>query len=139
MKSKKLGYKAKEVDKLKKEKNNPQKIKKKFKKILTKQNIWNFLVFIIDIILIIYVARKNNINYVTINSNDPIYLGDWHNLFWGRNYITIVITLVVYIYFFLLNKFYFKKEIKTKYFVIAFLSILLLNSLLFYLFTNKVY
>ena len=122
-----------------KKKGNVSPKKTKLKKYLTKENIIYFVIALIDIFIIIYAARKNFINYVTIDNNKPIYLGSIHNLFLGRNYITIVTTIVVYLYIIILNKFYFKKKLNIKYLLIALFIILILNCITFYLFTNKVY
>lgn len=131
---------SKEVqNKKNKKKGNVSPKKTKLKKYLTKENIIYFVIALIDIFIIIYAARKNFINYVTIDNNKPIYLGSIHNLFLGRNYITIVTTIVVYLYIIILNKFYFKKKLNIKYLLIALFIILILNCITFYLFTNKVY
>jgi hypothetical protein len=111
----------------------------KIKTILTKQNIIYLIILIVDILFTIYVARKNIINYVTIDSTQKIYLGDKHNLFLGRNYITLVTTFIVYIYYIILNKFYFKEKKSIKKLILVLLILLLINCLVFYLFTTKVY
>jgi len=128
----------KSKDKIQK-KTSKSKSKLNLKKYLTKENIIYLLIALIDITIIIYVAKKNIINYVTIDNNKPIYLGDKHNLFLGRNYITLVTTIVVYLYILTLNKFYFKKKINIKYLILILFLILILNCIIFYLFTNKVY
>jgi hypothetical protein len=121
--------------KKKKKTNRLSKIQNK----LTKQNIIYLIILIVDILFTIYVARKNIINYVTIDSSKKIYLGDKHNLFLGRNYITLVTTFIVYIYYIILNKFYFKEKISIKKLILVLLILLLINCLVFYLFTVKVY
>lgn len=125
-------------DKIKVKQNNKT-VLTKIKNKITKENIIYFIIAILDIFIIIYSARKNIINYVSIDSSKPIYLGDKHNLFLGRNYITLITTIVVYIYILALNKFYFKKKISLKYMILVLLILLLLNCIIFYLFTTKVY
>ena len=115
-----------------------KKDKKKTNKIINKQNIIYSLIVLIDILIIIYVARHNYINYVTIE-NKSFYLGNKRNLFLGRNYITLFTTVIVYLYFLLINKYYFHKRINIKYLILILLGLLLINCLIFYLFTIKVY
>lgn len=116
-----------------------KKEKLNLKKYLTKENIIYLLVIIVNIAIIIYAARNNFINYVTLENQKPIYLGAKHNLFLGRNYITLVTTIIVYIYLIILKKFYFKHKINIKYLILMLFFIFILNSILFYLFTKKVY
>lgn len=120
----------------KKKKNKKQKLN--LKKYITKQNIIYLIIAISDIFLIIYSARRNMINYVKIE-NKKMYLGAKTNLIFGRNYISLVTTLVVYIYTLLINKVYFKKKINIKNYIIFLILLLLLNCLIFYIFTNRVY
>ena len=120
----------------KKKKNKKQKLN--LKKYITKQNIIYLIIAISDIFLIIYSARRNMINYVKIE-NKKMYLGAKTNLIFGRNYISLVTTLVVYIYTLLINKVYFKKKTNIKNYIIFLILLLLLNCLIFYIFTNIVY
>ena len=112
--------------------------KNKTNKIINKQNIIYSLIILIDILIIIYAARHNFINYVTINKKS-FYLGNKRNLFLGRNYITLLTTVIVYLYFLLINKYYFHKKINKKYLILILLGLLIINCLIFYLFTIKVY
>lgn len=93
---------------------------------------------LLDIVLIIWCAKDNVANYVILDGED-IFIGETKNLLLGRNYITLVITIFIYGYGFLINKVLLKNKIKFKYLVILFIIILVVNMLLFYLFTNKVY
>lgn len=120
----------------KKKKNKKEKLN--LKKYITKQNIIYLIIAISDIFLIIYSARKNMINYVKIE-NKKMYLGAKTNLIFGRNYISLVTTLVVYTYTLLINKVYFKKKTNIKNYIIFLILLLLLNCLIFYIFTNRVY
>ena len=125
------------MSKVSKKKTN-KKEKLNLKKYITKQNIIYLIIAISDIFLIIYSARKNMINYVKIE-NKKMYLGAKTNLIFGRNYISLVTTLVVYIYTLLINKVYFKKKINIKNYIIFLILLLLSNCLIFYIFTNRVY
>lgn len=125
------------MSKVSKKKTN-KKQKLNLKKYITKQNIIYLIIAISDIFLIIYSARRNMINYVKIE-NKKMYLGAKTNLIFGRNYISLVTTLVVYIYTLLINKVYFKKKINIKNYIIFLILLLLSNCLIFYIFTNRVY
>ena len=125
------------MSKVSKKKTN-KKQKLNLKKYITKQNIIYLIIAISDIFLIIYSARRNMINYVKIE-NKKMYLGAKTNLIFGRNYISLVTTLVVYIYTLLINKVYFKKKTNIKNYIIFLILLLLLNCLIFYIFTNRVY
>ena len=125
------------MSKVSKKKTN-KKEKLNLKKYITKQNIIYLIIAISDIFLIIYSARKNMINYVKIE-NKKMYLGAKTNLIFGRNYISLVTTLVVYIYTLLINKVYFKKKTNIKNYIIFLILLLLSNCLIFYIFTNRVY
>ncbi len=125
------------MSKVSKKKTN-KKQKLNLKKYITKQNIIYLIIAISDIFLIIYSARRNMINYVKIE-NKKMYLGAKTNLIFGRNYISLVTTLAVYIYTLLINKVYFKKKINIKNYIIFLILLLLSNCLIFYIFTNRVY
>ena len=55
------------------------------------------------------------------------------------NYITLIITGFIYIYGLAINKILLKNNIKIRYMILLLIGILVINMLLFYLFTNKVY
>lgn len=97
-----------------------------------------FGLIVVDIILIIWAARKNIANYVLINGEN-IFVGDTKNLLLGRNYITLVVTAFIYSYGILINKIFIKKKIKIKYLLLILGLILVINMILFYIFTSKVY
>ena len=104
----------------------------------TKKNIIYLLLIVVDIGLVIYVARKNIVNYVDIGEKN-IFIGDKKNLWLGRNYISLIITVFFYIYTCVLHR-YFLHEKNTKKFLIGlFFFLIILNGLLFYLFTVRVY
>lgn len=125
----------------KKKKSNNKDIMNKelfFSKYLTKTNITYFVFFLIDIILVIYLARGNRVNYVLI-FDEEIFVSKTKYLLWGRNYVNVIATSFFYIYGCLLNKFYLKRK-NTKKFLISLLAILLIvNVLLFIIFTKRIY
>ena len=93
---------------------------------------------IVDIVLIIYVARNNVANYVNVNGED-IFIGETKNLLLGRNYITLVISAFIYLYGLLINKVLLKNKISKKNLILSFFCILLFNMIMFCIFTNRVY
>lgn len=111
---------------------------KKIKKYLTRVNITYFVLAIIDIILVIYTARSNIVNYVVI-LDEEIFMSKTKYLLFGRNYVNLVIISFFYIYTLLVSKFYLKNKITLKFLGILFLIIFIINILLFYIFTKKVY
>lgn len=108
------------------------------KKNLTKVNITYFILAVVDIILVIYTARGNIVNYVVI-LDEEIFMSKTSYLLFGRNYVNLVIISFFYVYTLLVTKFYLKKEITKKFLGILFLIIFIINILLFYIFTKKVY
>ena len=129
------GTKERKVSKKKKDTTSKELFINKY---LTKVNITYFIFFLIDIILVIYLARCNKVNYVMM-FDEEIFLSKTKYLLWGRNYVNIILTTFFYIYGCLLNKFYLKRK-NTKKFLLWLLAILLLlNILLFIIFTKKIY
>ena len=121
-------------------KKNNKENKSKNKTIITKETISYAILSIVDIILIIYAARKNYANFVSIAGSKNIYIGkNTRYLLLGKNYITLIITTFMYIYTFLLNKFILHKNITKKELILFPIILLLINCILFYIFTNKIY
>ena len=87
--------------------------KSKKKKISIKKLIINMIVFILNTVLIIYVAKQNIANYANVNGEE-VFVGSTKNLLLGRNYITIVITVFTNIYYYFLNKFILKNKFTKK-------------------------
>lgn len=138
VKSKKISKKnlATQVRKKKIDGNFRKKID--IKKYLTKFNITYFIFFLIDIIFVIYLARGNKINYVLM-FDEEIFISKTKYLLWGRNYVNVIVTAFFYVYGCLLNKFYLKRK-NSKKFLLSLLGILLvLNVLLFIIFTKRIY
>ena len=108
------------------------------KRIKNKNKLVIGMLILLDFFLIVFMARKNTINYVVIDGKD-IFIGETKNLVLGRNYITLVITLFIYFYGVAINKILLRNKIRFIYMILIFLGILILNMLMFYLFTNKVY
>ena len=118
-------------------KKNP-KNQTKIKKYITKDNIFYFVLLLIDISIIIYSARHNYANYVTINRK-KVFIGKTKNILFGRNYIVLITTLFIYVYTLLSNKILLHKENKKEYIIKYGLLLLLLNITLFYIFTKRIY
>lgn len=147
MVSEKNVKKSKMVNKTKKSKTNICNKKKSFREKI--DEIKNFIIKyrkiliclfwgLLDVCLIIYVAKSNSVNYVDINGNN-VLVGDEKNLLFGRNYITLVVSLFTFIYFIIIDKFMLKIKEDKKYLLWLFIGILLVNMILFFIFTNRVY
>ena len=112
--------------------------KNTLKKWLTKTSITYFGLFILDVIVVIYLARMNIVNYVKI-LDEEIFVSKTSYLLLGRNYINLFFSAFFYSYICLVNKFFLHKK-NTKNFLFRLLVILLvLNIVLFFLFTKRVY
>ena len=119
----------KEVKKKKKKKKNlfeGFEIKKIIKN--NKNKLVLFIIGLLDIILIIWCARDNVANYVLLDGED-VFVGDTKNLLLGRNYITLIISVFIFIYGFFINKVLLKNKIRLKYWVILFIGVLVFNML----------
>ena len=110
----------------------------KLKKFITKDNIFYFVLLLIDVSIIIYSARHNYANYVTINRK-KVFIGKTKNILFGRNYIVLITTLFIYVYTLLSNKILLHKENKKEYIIKYGILLLLLNITLFYIFTKRIY
>lgn len=118
--------------------NKESKKKINLKKYFTKVNITYFILFLLDIILVIYSARKNIVNYVVI-SDQEVFVGKIRYLLLGRNYINLIIIGFFYIYTCLINRFFLQRKNTKKFLLWLFLILIILNLLLFFFFTKKVY
>lgn len=107
-------------------------------KIFTKKYITYFIVLLIDIIFIYYVAKKNIVNYAVL-SGKYILIGDSKKLIFGRNYISIIVTVFFYGYYCLMNHFFLHEKNTKKFLLILFLVLVCVNFLFFFLFTTRVY
>lgn len=107
---------------------------------IAKEKITYLILLIIDILIIVYSARNNYANYVSLTGSKSTYIGDNSlHLIFGKNYITLIITAFFFAYVCLLNKFLFKKKNTAKFIMMLLFSILTINCILFYTFTNKIY
>ena len=140
-KEKKISKKKKNTSKKKsstpkKEENN------RLKELLLKpknQNIIYGVLVLIDIFIIIYSARHNYANYAKLINKERIFIGNTKNLFFGRNYITLIVTFFFFIYILMCNKLLFNKKNTKKSILLTGLFLLILNIVLFYIFTKKIY
>ena len=96
------------------------------------------ILFVIDLVLIIWFAKENYANYAKVK-DELIFVGDTKNLLFGRNYIGLIVTLFIYFYGIIVSKFLCRNKLNIKWLVGCFIVILLFNMLMFYLFTNKIY
>lgn len=137
-KSKKTSRKNQTTQVKKKKIDNNSKKKINIKKYLTKVNITYFVFLLVDIVLIIYLARQNVINYAVVLEKE-IFVSKTRYLLWGRNYINIIAIAFFYIYGCFLNKFFLKRKLSKNFLVWLLAILLILNVLLFIIFTKKVY
>lgn len=133
----------KEVRKVNTKKKNNNKNNKKNNKVKefinkNKNILLVSILGVIDIILIICFANDNFANYAEIDG-DVIFVGKTRNLLFGRNYIGLIVTFFIYIYGLVVSKFLCKNKFKIKNSVLWFLLIFVVNMILFYVFTNKIY
>lgn len=144
--------KGKKLNKKENKFDNKQELKKKkyikkkkqqvlifLKNKLAKKNIFYLIILILDITIIIYSARHNFANYVSINGTKSIFIGETKNLLFGRNYITLITTIFFFCYITLSNKILFKQKTTKKGLIYLLIFLLVLNISLFYIFTKRVY
>ena len=108
------------------------------KKYLTKDNITYFALLLFDIVLVIYLARKNIVNYAVV-MDEEIFVSKTKYLLWGRNYVNVIVIAFFYIYTCLVNKFFLKKKNTKKFLLWLFGILVIINVLLFVIFTKRVY
>ena len=124
---------------VKKKKSVNKKENSKFVSLLkNKMFIVYIILLVLDLGLIIYTARGNIVNIVNINGRD-MYVGEFKNLLFGRNYVSLVITLFIYLYFMVVDKFFLKNKFNIKKYLLVLICLILFNILMFYLFVNRVY
>lgn len=135
----------KKVSSAKNQKNSQDKVTQKNNEKLdkicrffTKVNVTYFILFLLDIILVIYSARKNIVNYVTVSDQD-IFVSKTRYLFLGRNYINLIIISFFYLYTCLMNRFFLQRKNTKKFLGLLFIILVVLNLTLFFLFTKRIY
>ena len=117
---------------------NKKEKSKNFCHFFTKVNVTYSILFLLDIILVIYSARKNIVNYVTVLDED-VFVSKTRYLFFGRNYINLIITSFFYLYICLMNRFFLQRKNTKKFLVLLLVILVILNLILFFLFTKRVY
>ena len=124
--------------KTKRKNNNISKYIKKLKKYLTKTNITYITILLLDIILTIYLARQNMVNYAVV-LDEEIFISRTRYLLLGRNYINLITTSFFYIYLCIINKFYLHNKNTKKFLLYSLLILTITNITLFIIFTKKIY
>lgn len=124
--------------KTKRKNNNISKYIKKLKKYLTKTNITYITILLLDIILTIYLARQNMVNYAVV-LDEEIFISKTRYLLLGRNYINLITTSFFYIYLCIINKFYLHNKNTKKFLLYSLLILTITNITLFIIFTKKIY
>ena len=128
---------AKKINKKSTTKN--QKKAKEIKIKLKDSKFYSIILTLIDISIIIYSAKHNYVNYVSLPGKGKILIGTTKNIVFGRNYITLIVTCFICIYTFICNKYLFNIKNTKKRVLLTILFYLIINLVLFYLFTNKIY
>ena len=117
-----------------------KKIKESIKNKITKKNLFYLLIAVIDISFIIYCARHNYANYVMDRiEGDYYYVGDSKDLLFGKNYITLIFSSIIFIYILLSNKVFFQKKNNKKAIIKLFFLVFLINIIRFFIFTKRIY
>ena len=115
------------------EKKDKTKSKNNVLKKLSLPQAFYIILSIIDVIkfFILYNTK--------INKKETFFVGDVKDLLFGKNYISLIVTIFFFTYTLLLNKFLFHKK-NTKLGILKlFLLIFLINTTLFFLFTERIY
>lgn len=119
--------------------NKQIKQKKNFiRNCLTRKNILYFILFLFDVILVIYVAKQNVVNYVNV-SGENIFVSKTRYLLVGRNYITLIVILFFYGYTCLMKRFFLHEKLTKKFLIWLLVFLVILNFGLFFVFTKRVY
>ena len=111
----------------------------KLKNKVTPSKIIFLLIYMIDVIIIIYFAGNNKAQYVLSKSGKSIFIGDTKNLLFGRKYISLVTTFFFFSYICLLKKMLLRKKMTLNFIAKVFFSLLLINEILFLVFTKRIY
>ena len=121
-------------------KKNKINIKKqnRVKQMLNKTNVTYFLIGICDIVLVLFCAFKNRVQY-TVIFDKSFLVGKTSDMLFGKNYINLIITFFFYVYLLLMNRFFLKRRNTKKFLVGSFFAFIIVNFVLFYLCTKRVY
>lgn len=128
----------KKITSTKKKSNKISKYMKRLKKYLTKTNMTYLVILLLDIILTIYFARQNMVNYAVV-LDEEIFISKTRYLLLGRNYINFITTAFFYIYLCIINKFYLHNKNTKKFLLYSLLILIIINITLFIIFTKKIY
>lgn len=137
-----IELKKKTTSKLKVKKNNhrlgKEKQKKSLEVFLKNKNYLYVIVVVINILFTIFMARQNKINYVNITGRN-VMLGENNYLYFGRNYINLVIIGFFSIYTMLLRRFLIKKKLTWKFVILTLIFYFILDIILFCIFTKRIF
>ena len=109
-----------------------------FQRAFGKEYLVYTLIMVCDIVLVIYCACQNKVQYVKMFGKD-IFVGKSRDMFFGKNYINIIIIIFFSIYLLAIRKGLFHKKVTKKSLLITFCGFFLINLILFYIFTKRVY
>ena len=83
-------------------------------------------------------ARQNKINYVNITGRN-VMLGENNYLYFGRNYINLVIIGFFSLYTMLLRRFLIKKKLTWKFVILTLIFYFILDIIVFCIFTKRIF
>lgn len=109
-----------------------------FQRVFNKEYLVYFFIMICDMVLVIYCACQNKVQYVKMLGKD-IFVGKSQDMFFGKNYINVIIIMFFGIYLLAVRKRLFHKGVTKKSLMITFCGVILINLVLFYIFTKRVY
>lgn len=112
---------------------------KKNREVLLKNKYYIYVILVIvNVLFTIYMGGKNYVNYVNLTGSDVLITKNTY-LYFGRNYINLIIIGFFSLYTVIVRKFIMKKSFtwKSVFFIVLFYFIL--DIILFYIFTVKVY
>ena len=137
-----IELKKKTTSKLKVKKNNhrlgKEKQKKSLEVFLKNKNYLYVIVVVINILFTIFMARQNKINYVNITGSN-VMLGENNYLYFGRNYINLVIIGFFSLYTMLLRRFLIKKKLTWKFVILTLIFYFILDIIVFCIFTKRIF
>ena len=112
--------------------------KKKGKKLLSKENFIYLFIVLINIVFTIYIAQKTSIHYAKVLGNNILVTNNLY-MFFGRKYVNLLIIGFFSLYTILIRKFILKRKNKLSTFFFILLFYFLLDILLFYIFTKRIF
>ncbi|MBP3831368.1 MAG: hypothetical protein ILA02_03230 [Clostridia bacterium] len=109
-----------------------------------KNKLMNAISIVVSVIITFFIAHSRYVNRMpmAIDNNDTYkksiledfynyYLEDFYDLFLGRGFVTLLVSLLTVTILFIINKLIIKQENKFKYYAILFCIIFVFNMLIY--------